>query len=152
MIKAPQMQLNPTQNGAIVTLMTLPSARICRQYLRYKVAIRMALCDTTRQYLVTSKPIFKCLRLILLRALTAFTLLAASVSHAQDAVKIAPQKTNSTTLDFIELLGELDNDDADGLDAALSEVENKRHAENDTVKPTQLSNTKTEHAKQGAEK
>jgi len=146
---------NPTQNGTIIKLMTLPSARICRQYLRYKVAIRMALCDATQQFLVASKPIFRWLRLILLRALTAcaaFTLFAASVSHAQDAVKIASQKTNTTTLDFIELLGELDNGDADGLDAALSEVENKRHAENTTVKPTQLSNTKTEHAKQGAEK
>jgi hypothetical protein len=44
-------------------------------------------------------------------------------AHAAEANKQAP----ATSIDFIELLGELGDEDAESLDAALTEIEMKKH-------------------------
>ena len=127
------MLLNQT-SAAFALTKPLRSIGLCSQYLRYKVAIRIAIRHAKRQILTALWQAFTCLRQLAAWTLTSFALtscalasllLYAGTSHA--AEKELQQKQVAMQMDLIELLGELGDDEAD-LDAAMSSVESNRAA------------------------
>ena len=127
------MLLNQTSAASALTK-PLRSIGLCSQYLRYKVAIRIAIRHAKRQILTALWQAFTCLRQLAAWTLTscalasyvlAGLLLYAGTSHA--AEKETQQKPVAMPMDLIELLGELGDDEAD-LDAAMSSVESNQAA------------------------
>ena len=122
------MLLNQT-SAAFALTKALRSIDLCSQYLRYKVAMCIAIRHAKRQTLTALWQAFNCLRQLAGWALTSYVLagllLYAGTSHA--AEKEAQQKQVAMPMDLIELLGELGDDEAD-LDAAMSSVESNQAA------------------------
>ena len=122
------MLLNQT-SAAFALTKPVRNIGFCRQYLRYKVAIRIAIRYAKRQMLIAFWQVFNCLRLWAGCALTSYALtsllLYTGTSHA--AEKEIQQKQVAMPMDLIELLGELGDDEAD-LDAAISSVESNQAA------------------------
>ena len=127
------MLLNQT-SAAFALTKALSSIDLCSQYLRYKVAMCIAIRHAKRQTLTALWQAFNCLRQLagwplISFALTSYVLagllLYAGTSHA--AEKEAQQKQVAMPMDLIELLGELGDDEAD-LDAAMSSVESNQAA------------------------
>ncbi len=87
---------------------------------------------------------------MLFKLLLATTILLFLPSaHAQDI----HVKKAATPIDLIELLDELGDEEADGLDAAMSDVESKRNPVNQTqTKQDNPKNTTVEHSNTGAER
>ena len=120
------MLLNQTSAPFALTK-SLRSIGFCSQYLRYKVAMRIAIRHTKWQTLTALWQAFHCLRLLTGWALTSYALagllLYADTSHA--AEKEMQQKPVVMPIDLIELLGELGDDEAN-LDTAMASVESKK--------------------------
>ena len=120
-------------------MQTLRSMGICSQYLRAKVAFRLVLRKAT-------KPQLNWLKLAI-GAVAGALLLTVEASHAEAP---PPQKTTqkqvAMPIEMIELLGELDGDDAD-LDAAIAAAESQ-HA---SVKPQKPNSTSTDNSNKGAQ-
>lgn len=120
-------------------MQTLRSIGVCSQYLRAKVAFRLVLRKAT-------KPQLNWLKLAI-GAVAGALLLTVEASHAEAP---PPQKTTqkqvAMPIEMIELLGELDGDDAD-LDAAIAAAESQ-HA---SVKPQKPNSTSTDNSNKGAQ-
>lgn len=120
-------------------MQTLRSMGVCSQYLRAKVAFRLVLRKAT-------KPQLNWLKLAI-GAVAGALLLTVEASHAEAP---PPQKTTqkqvAMPIEMIELLGELDGDDAD-LDAAIAAAESQ-HA---SVKPQKPNSTSTDNSNKGAQ-
>ena len=134
----------------------LRSIGFCSQYLRYKVAMRIAIRHVKRQALTALWQVFNCLRLLVGWALTSFALagllLYASTSHA--AEKVLQQKSVAPAampMDLIELLGELGDDEV-ALDAAMSSVESNQAAKKLPQAEPQTKPVATENSNAGAKK
>ena len=146
------MLLNQTSAPFALTK-PLHSIGLCSQYLRYKVAMRIAIRHTKQQALTALWAAFNCLRLLAGCALTSYALagllLYAGTSHA--AEKELQQKPAAMPMDLIELLGELGDGEAD-LDAAMSSVESNQAAKKlpQTQSPTKP--VATENSNTGAKK
>lgn len=144
------MLLNQTSAPFALTK-PLRSISLCSQYLRYKVAMCIAIRHAKRQT-------FNSLRLLAGWALTSGALIIctmagllfyAGISHA--AEKEMQKKPAAMSMDLIELLGELGDNEAD-LDAAMSSVEGNQVAKKlpQTEPPTKP--VATENANTGAKK
>ena len=146
------MLLNQTSAFFALTK-PLRSIGLCSQYLRYKVAIRIAIRHTKQQTLTALRPAFNCLRLLAGCALTSYALagllLYAGTSHA--AEKELQQKPAAMPMDLIELLGELGDGEAD-LDAAMSSVESIQAAKKLPQTEPQTKPVATENSNTGAKK
>ena len=150
------MLLNQT-NASFVPTKPLRSIGLCSQYLRYKVAMRIAIRHAKRQTLTALWQAFNCLRLLAGWALTSYTLasllLYAGTSYA--AEKAMQPKPVAMPMGLIELLGELGDYEAD-LDAAMSSVESNQAAkELLQTEPQTKAQTKpvdTENSNAGAKK
>ena len=122
------MLVNQT-SAAFALTKPLRSIGLCSQYLRYKVALCIAIRHAKRQTLTALWQAFNYLRQLAGWALTSYTLagllLYVGTSHA--AEKELQQKQAAMPMDLIELLGELGDDEAD-LDAAISSVESNQAA------------------------
>jgi|CXWL01.1.fsa_nt_gi hypothetical protein len=80
---------------------------------------------------------------MLLRACSTLTLLLTMLTtHAQES----PQKSAVALIDLIELLGELDDEEVEGLEASMLEAESKR----DSVNQQQANHLTIENSKKGA--
>ena len=149
------MLLNQTSMPLALTK-PLRSIGLCSQYLRYKVAMCIAIRHAKRQA-------FNCLRLLagwvltswalITCALTSYALagllLYAGTSHA--AEKAMQQKPVAMPMDLIELLGELGDDEAD-LDAAMSSVESNQAAKKLPQTEPKTKPIATENSNTGAKK
>ena len=122
----------------------LHSISLFSQYLSYEVVIRIVIRRVKRQTLTALRPAFNCLRLLACCALAGLLLLA-NTSHAAD--KELQQKSAALSIELIELLGELGDDEAD-LDAAMSSVESNQIAK----KLPQTKPIATENSNTGAKK
>ena len=137
----------------------LRSIGLCSQYLRYKVAMCIAIRHAKRQALTALWQAFNCLRLLagwvwtswalIICALTSYALagllLYAGTSNAVE--KEIQHKPVAMPMDLIELLGELGDDEAD-LGAAMSSVERNPAAK----KSPQTKPIDTENSNTGAKK
>ena len=144
------MLLNQTST---IFAFTKPLRRIgfCSQYLRYKVAMRIAIRHIKRQALTALWQAFNCLRLLIGCALTSL-LLYASTSHAAEKVlQQKPVAPAAMPMDLIELLGELGDDEAD-LDAAMSSVESNQAAKKLPQTEPKTKPIATENSNTGAKK
>ena len=149
------MLLNQTSTFFALTK-PLRSIGLCSQYLRYKVATRIAIRHAKRQA-------FNCLWLLagwvltswalIICALTSYALagllLYANTSLA--AEKEMQQKPVAMPMDLIELLGELGDDQAD-LDAAMSSVESNQAAKKLPQTEPKTKPIATENSNTGAKK
>lgn len=149
------MLLNQTSMPLALTKL-LRSIGLCSQYLRYKVAMRIAIRHAKRQT-------FNCLRLLagwvltswalIICALTSYALagllLYANTSLA--AEKEMQQKQVAMPMDLIELLGELGDDQAD-LDEAMSSVESNQAAKKLPQTEPKTKPIATENSNTGAKK
>ena len=144
------MLLNQTSTFFVLTK-PLRSIGLCNQYLRYKVAMRIAIRHAKRD-------VFNCLRLLAGWVLTscaliigtmAGLLLYAGTSHA--AEKELQQKPVAMPMDLIELLGELGDGEAD-LDAAMSSVKTNQAAKKLPQTEPQTKPVATENSNTGAKK
>lgn len=149
------MLLNQTSMPLALTKL-LRSIGLCSRYLRYKVAMRIAIRHAKRQA-------FNCLRLLagwvltswalIICALTSYALagllLYANTSLA--AEKEMQQKPVAMPMDLIELLGELGDDQAD-LDAAMSSVESNQAAKKLPQTEPKTKPIATENSNTGAKK
>ena len=156
------MLLNQT-SAAFALTKPLRSLGLCSQYLRYKVAIRIAIRHAKRQMLTALWQAFTCLRqlaawTLISFALTSFALtsfalasllLYAGTSYA--AEKETQQKQVAMPMGLIELLGELGDDEAD-LDAAMSSVESNQAAKKLPQSEPQTKPIATENSNAGAKK
>ena len=151
------MLLNQTSAPFALTK-PVRSIGFCRQYLRYKVAMCIAIRHAKRQILTALWQAFTCLRQLAAWTLTSFALtscalasllLYAGTSHA--AEKEAQQKQVAMPMDLIELLGELGDDEAD-LDAAMSSVESNQAAKKLPQSEPQTKPIATENSNAGAKK
>ena len=155
------MLLNQTSAASALTK-PLHNLGLCSQYLRYKVAIRIAIRHAKRQMLTALWQAFNCLRQLAAWTLISFALtscalasllLYAGTPHA--AEKEMQQKQVAMPMDLIELLGELGDDEAN-LDAAMSSVEsNQATKELPQTEPQTKPQTKpvaTENSNTGAKK
>ncbi len=149
------MLLNQTSTFFVLTK-PLRSIGLCNQYLRYKVAMRIAIRHAKRDK-------FNRLRLLAGWILTGYALiiwtliisamsgllLYAGTSHA--AEKELQQKPVAMPMDLIELLGELGDDEAD-LDAAMSSVGSNHAAKKLPQTEPQTKPVVTENSNTGAKK
>ena len=149
------MLLNTTSAFFALTK-PLRSIGLCSQYLRYKVATRIAIRHAKRE-------VFNCLRLLagwvltswalIICALTSYALagllLYAGTSNAVE--KEIQQKPIAMPMDLIELLGELGDDQAD-LDAAMSSVESNQAAKKLPQTEPKTKPIATENSNTGAKK
>ena len=146
------MLLNQT-SAAFALTKPLRSIGLCSQYLRYKVALCIAIRHAKRQILTALWQAFDYLRLLAGWAFTscalASLLLYAGTSHA--AEKEAQQKQVAMPMDLIELLGELGDNEAD-LDAAMSSVESNQAAKKLPQSEPQTKPIATENSNAGAKK
>ena len=149
------MLLNPTSAPFVLTK-PLRSIGLCSQYLRYKVAMRIAIRHAKRQALngfrllagwtLTSWALIIC-------ALTSYALagLLLYVGTSNAVEKEMQQKPVAMPMDLIELLGELGDDEAD-LEAAISSVENNQAAKKLPQTEPQTKPIATENSNTGAKK
>ena len=152
------MLLNQTSMPLALTKL-LRSIGLCSQYLRYKVAMRIAIRHAKRQT-------FNCLRLLagwvltswalIICALTSYALagllLYANTSLAAEKVlQQKPVAPAAMPMDLIELLGELGDDEAD-LDAAMSSVESNQAAKKLPQTEPKTKPIATENSNTGAKK
>ena len=146
------MLLNQT-NLSLVLIKLLHSIGLGSQYLRYKVAMRIAIRHAKQQTLTALWHAFNCLRLLAGWALTSYALagllLYANTSHA--AEKAIQPKPVAMSVDLIELLGELGDDEAD-LDAAMASVESNHAAKELPQTEPQTKSVVTENSNTGAKK
>ena len=146
------MLLNQT-SALFALTKPLHSIGLCSQYLHYKVAMRIAVRHAKQQGQTALWPAFNCLRLLAGCALTSYALagflLYAGTSHA--AEKELQQKPAAMSIDLIELLGELGDDEAD-LDAAMSSVESNQAAKKLPQTEPQTKPVATENSNTGAKK
>lgn len=123
-------------------MQTLRSIGVCSQYLRAKVAFRLVL----RKAIKTRWPQLNWLKLVI-GGVAGALLLTVGASHAEaPPPQKATQKQVAMPIEMIELLGELDGDDAD-LDAAIAAAESQ-HA---SVKPQKPKSTSTDNSNKGAQ-
>lgn len=144
------MLLNPNSASFALTK-PLRNIGLCSQYLRYKVAMYIAIRYAKRQT-------FNCLRLLTVGVLTSWVLIICAMtslllytntSHA--AEKEMQPKPAAMPMDLIELLGELDDDEAD-LDAAMSSVKTNQAAKKLPQTEPQTKPVATENSNTGAKK
>lgn len=149
------MLLNQTSMPLALTKL-LRSIGLCSQYLRYKVAMCIAIRHAKRQafnflrllagWVLTSWALIIC-------ALTSYALagllLYAGTSNAVE--KEIQQKPVAMPMDLIELLGELGDDEAD-LDAAMSSVESNQAAKKLPQTEPKTKPIATENSNTGAKK
>ena len=155
------MLLNQT-SAAFALTKPLRSLGLCSQYLRYKVAIRIAIRHAKRQMLTALWQAFTCLRQLAAWTLTSFALTSCALASlllyagtSRAAEKEIQQKQVAMPMDLIELLGELGDDEAD-LDAAMSSVESNQAAKKlPQTEPQTMPQAKpiaTENSNTGAKK
>ena len=151
------MLLNQT-SAAFALTKPLRSIGLCRQYLRYKVAIRIAIRYAKRQMLTVLWQAFNGLRQLAAWTLISFALtsyvlagllLYAGTSYA--AEKERQQKQVAMPMNLIDLLGELGDDETD-LDAAMSSVESNQAAKKLPQTEPQTKPIATENSNTGAKK
>ena len=146
------MLLNQTSMPRALTK-PLRSIGLCSQYLRYKVAMCIAIRNTKWQIATALRPVFNCLRLlagwILTSCALAGLLLYAGTSNAVE--KEMQQKPVAMPMDLIELLGELGDDEAN-LDVAMSSVETNQGAKILPQTEPQTKTVATENSNAGAKK
>ena len=145
------MLLNQTSASFALTKL-LRSIGVCSQYLRYKIAICIAIRHAKRQMATALCPVFNHLRLLLGWALTscvmAGLLLYAGTSYATE--KELQQQPAAMPMDLIELLGEMGDDEAD-LDVAMSSVKSNQADKKSPQTETPAKST-TENSNTGAKK
>ena len=156
------MLLNQTSTFFVLTK-PLRSIGLCNQYLRYKVAMRIAIRHAKRQALTALWPAFNCLRLLAGWALTSWALIICALTSCalaglllyagtSNAVeKEIQQKPVAMPMDLIELLGELGDDQAD-LDEAMSSVESSQAAKKLPQTEPKAKPIATENSNTGAKK
>ena len=159
------MLLNQTSMPLALTKL-LRSIGLCSQYLRYKVAMCIAIRHAKRQALTALWQAFNCLRLLagwvltswalIICALTSYALagllLYANTSLAAEKVlQQKPVAPAAMPMDLIELLGELGDDEAD-LDAAMSSVESNQAAKKLPQTEPKTKPIATENSNTGAKK
>ena len=140
-------------NLSLALTKPLPSIGLCSQYLRCKLAMRIAIRHAKRQTLTALGHTFNCLRLLAGWALTSYVLagllLYANTSHAVE--KAMQPKSVAMSMDLIELLGELGDDEAD-LDAAMASVDSNQVAKELPQTEPQTKPVITENSNTGAKK
>ncbi len=154
------MLLNQTSMPLALTK-PLRSIGLCSQYLRYKVAMCIAIRHAKRQTSTVLWQAFNCLRLLAGWVLTSWALISCALAGlllyagTSNAVEREMQQKSVAPapmpMDLIELLGELGDDEAD-LDAAMSSVESNQAAKKLLQTEPKTKPIATENSNTGAKK